>query len=284
MFTEAWKITLQALNKNSEKRFCASDIRRTVLKMAYSGSTVHIGCAFSIVEILAVLYRNHLQLDNRSPDDPNRNFLVLSKGHGVMALYAILAEMGWLKSDDIEHYFKDGTRLKGLGDAHIPGVEVTAGSLGHGLSVGAGMAFGAKKRGTDQKCYAIVGDGEMNEGTMWEALLFATHNKLDNLCVIVDENRFQAMGTTEDVMSLGSLKDKFESFGFETLEVDGHDEIALDNSFSTLMRQNNGKPKAVIARTTKGKGISFMENNNIWHYTRLTPETFKAAIEELGPL
>lgn len=261
--------------------FASHELRKTVLRMAYSGSTVHIGCAFSIIEIMAVLYRNHLRYPDNNPESSERDYLVLSKGHGVMAQYACLYEKGWLSKHDIENYFKDGSKLKGLSDAHVVGCEVTSGSLGHGLSVGVGMALAAKLNKQDQYCYAVVGDGEMNEGTMWEALLFASHQLLDNLIVIVDENGFQAMGKTSEVMGLGSLEKKFIAFGFEAISIDGHDESALDQAINNLKSNKNGLPKAIVARTVKGKGVSFMENKNIWHYTRLTEETFNSAIAEL---
>ncbi|MES2941766.1 MAG: transketolase [Pseudomonadota bacterium] len=264
------------------KKFDSSRIRKAILDMAYSGATVHIGCAFSIVELLAVLYRNHLRLDISKPDAPTRDYMVLSKGHGVMAQYACLHELGWLHDDDMAQYFKNGTRLKGLADAHIPGVEVTAGSLGHGLSVAAGLALAAKLNKTDQLCYALVGDGELNEGAIWEAILFAAHFKLDNLIVIVDKNGFQAMGSTDDVMGLGSIEDKFTAFGFDAITIDGHDESAIDAAYTTLKKQKNGRPKTIVANTVKGKGVSFMENDNIWHYTRLNAETHQAAIMEIG--
>lgn len=264
------------------KKFDASRIRKAVLDMAYSGATVHIGCAFSIVELLAVLYRNHLRLDISNPDSPTRDYMVLSKGHGVMAQYACLHELGWLHDDDMARYFKNGTRLKGLADAHIPGVEVTAGSLGHGLSVAAGLALAAKLNKTDQLCYALVGDGELNEGAIWEAILFAAHFRLDNLIVIVDKNGFQAMGSTDDVMGLGSIEQKFTAFGFDAITIDGHDESAIDAAYSTFKNQKNGRPKTIVADTVKGKGVSFMENDNIWHYTRLNAETHQAAVMEIG--
>lgn len=263
-------------------KYNANHIRKAILDMAYSGATVHIGCAFSIVELLAVLYRNHLQLDPANPAMATRDYMVLSKGHGVMAQYACLHELGWLTDDDIGNYFKDGTRLKGLADAHVPGVEATTGSLGHGLSVAAGLALAAKLNKTEQTCYALVGDGELNEGAIWEAALFAAHFKLDNLVVIVDKNGFQAMGTTDDVIALGNIEEKFRAFGFDAVTIDGHDEAAIDAAYSNMKAARNGKPKAIVATSVKGKGVSFMEHNNIWHYTRLTPETYAAAITELG--
>jgi transketolase len=261
--------------------FSATSIRRAILSMAYAGATVHVACAFSLVEMLAVLYRNHLRYPDNDPDSPQRDYLILSKGHGVMAQYACLREKGWITQAALDNYFGDGTPLKGLSDAHVPGCEVTAGSLGHGLPVGVGMALAARLSGTDQMCYAIVGDGEMNEGSMWEALLFAAHRKLDNLVVIVDENGFQAMGRTADVMGLGSLRAKFDAFGFEAVDVDGHDEAALDAALHALRANRDGRPKAIVARTVKGKGVSFMEHDNRWHYTRLSPDTYASALAEL---
>ncbi|WP_420223961.1 transketolase [Pigmentiphaga litoralis] len=257
-------------------------IRKTILDMAYSGKTVHIGCAFSIVELLAVMYRSHLRFPENNPRHERRDYMVLSKGHGVMAQYACLGEKGWLSDDALHNYFKNGSALKGLADTHIPGVEVTSGSLGHGLSVGAGLALAAKLSKTDQKCFAIVGDGEINEGPIWEAALFATHFKLDNLIVVVDANGFQAMGTTDEVMALGNIESKFAAFGFDAVTIDGHDEAAIDQTLRKLSDDRNGRPKALIANTVKGKGVSFMEHDNIWHYTRLNETTYADAIAELG--
>ncbi|HXG85337.1 MAG TPA: transketolase [Pyrinomonadaceae bacterium] len=261
--------------------FAPRKLRQTVIEMANAGSTVHIACAFSIIEILAVLYRSHLNLGDKTPDSPDRDYLVLSKGHGVMAQYACLRELDWLDDDDINNYFGDGTKLKGLSDAHVAGLEVTSGSLGHGLSVGVGLALAAKRNKTNQKCFAIVGDGEINEGAIWEACLFAAHFELSNLMVIVDENGYQAMGTTDEVLHLGSIADKFKAFNFETRSVDGHDEKALDDCIVELLNIKSNRPKAIVAKTVKGKGISFMEADNRWHYTRLSPETHASVIKEL---
>ena len=253
-------------------------LRKTVLDMAYAGSTVHIGCAFSIIELLAVLYRNHLRYPRNDPLAAGRDYLVLSKGHGVMAQYACMRELGWLNDDAFSHYFSDGSDLKGLSDSRILGLEVTSGSLGHGFSVGVGLAMGAKLRGTDQKIYALVGDGEINEGPIWEGTLFAAHHDLNNFMVIVDENGYQAMGSTQEVLKLDSIQSKFESFGFEAITIDGHDETAIDNAITQLWESDSRSPKALIAKTVKGKGVPFMENNNIWHYTRLDPETYAQAL------
>jgi transketolase len=263
------------------RRFDPTRLRRTVVEMAFAGSTVHIACAFSLIEILAVLYRSHLNLGGDGPRSPERDYLVLSKGHGVMAQYACLRELGWLTDEDIHGYFGNGTRLKGLADAHVPGLEVSSGSLGHGLSVGVGLALAAKRKRSGQKCVAIVGDGELNEGAIWEALLFAAHFELSNLLVIVDANGFQAMGSTREVMNLGDLVGKFRAFGYETRAVDGHDEAALDSAIGSLLRLPSTCPRALVAHTIKGKGISFMEDDNRWHYTRLTAETYARALDEL---
>lgn len=262
--------------------FEAQVLRKTVLDMAYAGSTVHIGCAFSIIELLAVLYRNHLRYPGNDPLATGRDYLVLSKGHGVMAQYACMRELGWLKDEDFSGYFADGSDLKGLSDSRIPGLEVTSGSLGHGFSVGVGLAMGAKLRGTDQKTYALVGDGEINEGPIWEGALFAAHHALKNFMVIVDENGFQAMGRTEEVINLGNIQSKFESFGFEAITIDGHDEQAIDSAVTKLWASVSTAPKALIAKTVKGKGVPFMEHNNMWHYTRLDPETYALALSEVA--
>jgi transketolase len=260
------------------RKFDPKVLRKTVLEMAYAGSTVHIGCAFSIIELLAVLYRNHLRYPGNNPLATERDYLVLSKGHGVMAQYACMRELGWLNNEAFTRYFSDGSDLKGLSDSRVPGLEVTSGSLGHGFSVGAGIAKGLQLRGTDQKVYALVGDGEINEGPIWEGALFAAHHKLANFMTIVDENGFQAMGTTQEVLELGSIQAKFESFGFEAITVDGHDEEAIDNAIRKLWNSPSTSPKALIAKTVKGKGVPFMEHNNIWHYTRLNADTYAQAV------
>ena len=278
---EAFRLSM-TLSNQPDQRFAPARMRRTILEMAYAGSTVHIACAFSIIELLTVLYRNHLRYPGNDPNAEGRDYLVLSKGHGVMAQYACMLEMGWLDHSQIEGYFKDGSALKGLSDSRVPGLEVTSGSLGHGFSVGVGIALGLKRQGADQKVYALVGDGELNEGPIWEGALVAAHHQIDNLMVMVDKNGFQAMGTTDDVLALGDLAAKFSSFGFETLEVNGHDEAAVDAAIRQLWATGSNKPKALIATTIKGKGVPFMESNNLWHYTRLDPQTFAKAISALG--
>lgn len=256
-------------------------LRKTVLDMAYAGDSVHIGCAFSIMELLAVLYRNFLRYPGNLPRAADRDYFVLSKGHGVMAQYACMYAKGWLSDKSINSYFSDGSSLKGLSDSRIEGLEVTSGSLGHGFSVGVGLALAAKLRKSQQKTYVVVGDGELNEGPIWEGALFAAHHELENFMVLVDENGFQAMGGTDEVLRLGSIKAKFECFGFEVAEVDGHDEVAINDAIVHLQASKSALPKALVAKTVKGKGVSFMENNNAWHYTRLNSDTYARAVDEV---
>jgi len=264
------------------KNFHTRKLREKILTMAFMGQAVHIGCAFSIVEILAVLYRSFLRYPSGKADSPDRDFLVLSKGHGVMAQYACLNEIGWITDEMIQEYFLDGSILKGLSDSRIPGLEVTSGSLGHGFSVGVGIAYGLKILKKDQRVFVVVGDGEINEGAIWEGALFASHHKLRDFIVIVDENSLQAMGKTDQILNLGSIGEKFKSFGFNVCEVDGHDEIALEASISKVLSEDCNLPKAIIAKTIKGKGVDFMEGDNKWHYTRLNEDSYKEALVKLG--
>ncbi len=200
-----------------------------------------------------------------------------------MAQYACLRELGWLDDADLENYLKDGTLLTGECDAHVPGLEVSSGSLGHGFNVGLGLALAMKRQGTDRRVYVILGDGECNEGSIWEGLLFAAQQKLSNLLVIVDANGFQGLGRTSDILNLENLQEKFSAFGFETLSVNGHDETALHEAITKLVASSHTGPRAIIARTIKGYGISFMQDSNAWHYKSLTPETYEAALRELEP-
>ena len=264
------------------RAFNARTLRQAILGLAYRGQTAHVACALSLVEILAVLYRDHLRLGSSGPRDPNRDYLVLSKGHGVMAQYACLHELGWLQDEDMEAYFANGSKLHGLSHSHVPGLEVTSGSLGHGMSIAVGLALGCRRQGTDQRVFAIVGDGEINAGPIWEATLFAAHHRLSNLIVIVDANGQQALGTTDEVMGLGSIVRKFSAFDWDACEVEGHDEEALSKSLRNMIESESTSPRALVARTVKGKGVSFMENDNRWHYCRLNQGDFRAAMAELS--
>lgn len=253
-------------------------MRREIIEMAFNGSSVHIGCAFSLVEVISTLLSKTMDLGSGA-DDRNRDRIFLSKGHGVMALYAAYGALGWIDPIHFKKYFSDGSLLHGLAEARVPVLEVSSGSLGHGLPVAVGYALGKKRAGERGHVYCIVGDGEMNEGSMWEALLFAGHHKLSNLTVIVDANGHQAMGRIQDVINMEPFADKFRAFGFATTDCDGHSTEELSKA---LTSQTDGKPRAVVARTVKGKGLSFMEDNNEWHYRRLTPELLESARAELA--
>lgn len=264
----------RSMDKNLDPRH----LRQQIIRMAKAGNSVHIACAFSLVEIVSALYSNFLDLKKIESHSPDCNRLILSKGHGVMAMYAAHYLLGHLSDSSLDQYFSDGSLLHGLCEAKVNGFEVSSGSLGHGLPIAVGVALAKKISKAKGQVYCIVGDGEMNEGPMWEALLFATHHNLNNLTVIVDANGFQAMGKIQEVLNLEPFSDKFKSFGFETFECDGHDTKEL----TSALKHESSRPLCVLARTVKGYGVSFMENNNEWHYRRLTPELYDAAIKELG--
>jgi transketolase len=258
------------------------NLRKTILRMAYNAKSVHIGCSFSLVEIAHVLYSKFVDPKKLTSLSPDRDYVCLSKGHGVMAIYANLYELGMIKESEIENYFSDGSNLTGLADCHVPGIEVSGGSLGQGITVATGIALSKKIDKAPSRVFCIVGDGELNEGSAWESIMIAAHTQLSNFILIVDANSFQAMGRCSSVLNMESFKAKFEAFNFETIECDGHDVVALEKNISTLINSSSAKPKALIARTIKGKGVSFMEDDNIWHYTRLNEETYKKALSELN--
>jgi transketolase len=259
----------------------ALQIRKRILEMSFTGQSVHVPSAFSVVELVRVLHDKHLRYPDNNPDSVHRDFFVLSKGHGVMALYPILESRGWISKNDISNYFQDGSHLPGLSEASVPGCEVNSGSLGQGLSVAVGFAFSAKLGQSNQRVFCIVGDGEVNEGSIWEALMFAGSQQLSNLVVIVDNNGYQAMGMTSEVLSIENLDAALMAFGFEVQSVDGHSEESIDRAIRSHGQSGSLKPLAVVANTVKGKGVSFIENNNSWHYTRLDDNTFSQAISEL---
>lgn len=260
----------------------ANQIRRKVLTMAFEGQSVHIPSAFSIVEILRVLHNSILRYPGNNPSSIDRDYLVLSKGHGVMALYAVLESRGWIPNDSLVTYFKNGSLLPGLYEASIPGCEANTGSLGQGLGVAAGLALGATLSGSRQKVVCVAGDGELNEGSSIEALAFVGQRNLLNFALVVDLNGLQAMGRTDDIQSLDGLPLVLEGLGFEVKSVDGHSEPEILGSFGDFRSGRNLKPIAVLATTVKGKGVSFMENINEWHYGRLDKATYDSATAELG--
>lgn len=258
-----------------------NDYRKTILKMAYSAQSVHIGCSFSLVEIVHTIYSKFVNLEKLKALHPDRDYVCLSKGHGVMAVYAALNDIGLVKNSEIDNYFADGSNLTGLSDAHVDGIEVSGGSLGLGVTVATGIALSKKLSNSTSKVFCIVGDGEINEGSAWESFLIAAHQKLSNLIIVVDANSFQAMGKCHSVLNMEPFKDKFNAFNFETLECDGHNISELTDCFEKLTKSADPRPKVLIARTIKGKGVSFMEDDNTWHYTRLNAETYEKAMKEL---
>ena len=256
-------------------------IRRDVIKLVTKSRDGHIPSAQSMVEILAVLYYQILNIDPQNPDEPNRDRFVLSKGHGCASLYSILADLGFFSMDELEKYATMNGILGGHPEMQkVPGIEVSTGSLGHGFPMAVGMAISAKLKNQKHKVYSIVGDGECNEGTIWEASNIAAHFKLDNLVVIVDHNKQQASGDVFEIMNPHILAEKWRSFGWETVEVDGHDIEKLNTLLKSIPLDQN-KPTAIIANTIKGKGVSFMENERRWHTAIPNEEEFRAAMEEL---
>lgn len=262
----------------------AKKVREAILEIAHSGQTVHIPSAFSIVEIVRTLHEKLLRYPGNNPNSSDRDYLVLSKGHGVMALYPILEARGWIHQTNLKSYFQDGSLLPGLCEAAIPGCEANSGSLGQGVGVAVGLALASRLRRSDQVTVCIVGDGELNEGSAYESLSFAGHHHLANFVCIVDLNGFQAMGETDSVISQERIDVFFTSLGFDVQVLDGHDEVALERALLQVREPNRFKPLVIIAKTVKGKGVSFMENNNSWHYTRLSDETFGSAMSELAAI
>ncbi len=259
----------------------AKDIRRTIVRMIYQAKSGHIGGSLSSVEILVTLYYRILRIDPKNPDWPDRDRFILSKGHSVEGYYAILADLGFIDREELETYCKFNSRLTGHPTVKIPGVEANTGSLGHGLSIGVGMALAGKMDNRDYKVYVLMGDGEQAEGSIWEAGMSASHYRLDNLVGIVDRNRLQIGGPTESVMSLEDLSDKWKAFGWSVIEVNGHDIKELINVFENTPITRN-KPTLIIAHTIKGRGVSFIENKAEWHHKVPTEEEFARIMEELA--
>lgn len=264
-----------------ELKDISNRVRRDVIDEVYSAQSGHPGGALSCVDILTVLYFNQMNIDPNKKDDSNRDRLVLSKGHACAALYAVLAEKGYFNKNELKNFRKLGGILQGHPDMkNIPGVDMTTGSLGQGLSAANGMALSSKLDSKGFRVYCIVGDGEIEEGQIWEAMMTAAHYKLDNLCLIVDNNNLQIDGEVNKVMNIYPLKEKFQSFGFEVFEVDGND---IDELISVFQKAKTvkGKPTVIIAKTIKGKGVSFMENKVEWHGRAPDIDEYRIAIEAL---
>ncbi|MBP2070902.1 transketolase [Thermoanaerobacterium butyriciformans] len=267
-------------NKVNYLKRIAINIRKdslNVLRLAGSG---HIGGSLSAVEIMVYLYFYKMNVDPTDPYKNDRDIFILSKGHASIGYYCVLARKGFMAYDELKTYRKINSRLQG--HPHIddvPGIECSSGSLGQGLSFGIGIALGYKKKGFSSSVYVMVGDGELEEGQIWEALILQSYLKLDNLIIIIDNNKLQLDDFTENITGINNLKKKFESFDFNVFEIDGNDFESIDKAFSNL---RNDKPNIIIANTVKGKGISFMENKIEWHSKKIDDEVYKKAVEELN--
>jgi transketolase len=265
-------------------RRTAHTLRHHVVHMAADSPGAHVGGSMSAVEILTVLFFDGvLKIDPSQPKKEGRDYLIFSKGHASAALYGALAERGFFPVDELKTYKQMGSRLAGHSLKSIPGVELATGSLGHGLPVGNGLALAGKHDRLSYRTFVVLGDGECQEGSVWEAAMAAAHYKLDNLVAIVDRNGVQEDGPTEEIMALEPFAEKWRSFGWEVREVDGHDVEALSSALHAVPFAA-GKPSLLLARTVKGKGVSFAENTNTWHYGKLSGEQRDRALADLGPL
>lgn len=258
----------------------ARSIRRGALKMVHRAKASHIGGALSIADLLAVLYTDILRLRPQELEWSGRDRLVFSKGHCCTALYSALALRGFFPTHELETYGCDGVRLMAHVSHNVPGVEVSTGSLGHGLPIACGMALAGKNDAQPYRVFALLSDGECDEGSTWEAALFAPHHRLDNQVVIVDYNKIQSFGTVEAVLSLEPLADKWRAFGWAVQEIDGHNHEEIKSALS-FVPEVPDRPTAIIAHTVKGKGVSFMENELAWHYKSPDDEQLAQALAEL---
>ena len=267
----------------SDPRVLAWLIRRHGLEMTHLSRGSHIGAIFSLAEIMATLYTGVLNVNPADPAMPDRDRLILSKGHAGAAVYAALAERGFFPVEELKTHYANGSRLSGhVSHKGVPGVEFSTGSLGHGLPAAAGMALGAKMDKAPWRTYVILGDGECDEGSVWEAALQAHQYQLDNLIAVVDHNRMQSLDFCEKTIALEPFADKWRDFGWQVQVVDGHDVAALQAAFARAKNNlGGGKPSVIIAETTKGKGVSFMENDILWHYRTPQGEEYDAALKEL---
>ncbi len=260
----------------------ARRIRAHALQMVHKTNASHIGTCLSMADLLAVLYGKTMRVDPARPDWAERDRFILSKGHGAAILYAVLAERGFFPKEWLDTYSKDGSTLAGhVTSQGVPGVEVSTGSLGHGLPIGCGMALAGKRENKPCRVFVLLSDGELDEGSNWEAILFAPQHQLDNLVVIVDYNKIQGFGTVSEVLELAPLADKWRAFRWAVREIDGHNHAQIESSLSRVPIEP-GKPSVIIAHTVKGKGVSFMENQLAWHYKSPNAEQLAQALAELG--
>jgi transketolase len=256
-------------------------LRRHVVRMCSRGGSSHIGSCLSVADIVAMLYGEVLRVDPTDPLWPGRDRFILSKGHAGACVYAALAERGFFPVTDLERHYGNGSNLSGhVSHKGVAGVEFSTGSLGHGLGIGAGMAFQLRRLGGDQRVFVVMSDGECDEGSNWEAILFAAHHRLGNLCVVVDYNKLQSIAPVAETIALEPFADKWRAFGWAVERIDGHDHEALKAAFARA--GDNDRPTCLVADTIKGRGVSFMENQILWHYRSPQGEEFVAAMRELG--
>ena len=272
-----------AVSRISELEDRARLLRARIIENSHKTSTPHLGSCLSCVDILVALYFSVLRIDPTAPRLATRDRFILSKGHGAAALFQVLAMRGFYPESMLEDYGKDGSVFAEHPPApdHLAGIEAATGSLGHGLPLGLGMALAGRIQGRDYRVYALLSDGECNEGSVWEAALFAAAQRVERLCVIVDFNKWQATGRSEEVMALSPLVDKWRAFGWDACEIDGHDIGAIMDSLARCPSRD-GRPTAIIAHTVKGKGVSFMEDDNNWHYRIPTADEVVLSKKELG--
>ena len=269
------------LVKNLEKTMNFSDeIRKIIIKSSKMAGVGHIGSSLSIADLVGVLYQDILKIEDAQ--DQERDRFILSKGHAVLALYAALFLKGFLTKEQLDSYCKDNSKI-GVHPKHfISGIEFTTGSLGQGISFAVGAALSAKIQKSNRKIYCLVSDAELDEGSFWEAILFASHHKLNNLCVILDLNGQQALGYTEQVIKISDIARKIESFGFASYEVDGHNQSEIKKVLEKFIKNNLEMPSFIAAKTISGKGVTFMEKSILWHYKSMSDQEYNAALKELG--
>ena len=269
------------MNTIQELSEIARLLRVHAIQMVQRSGASHLGSCLSMADIVACLYWNTLRIDPEHPQWAERDRFILSKGHGAAIIYAALAERGFLPVAELQSYCDFGSRLTGHITSGVPGVELSSGSLGHGLPVGCGMALAAKRENLPFRTVVLCSDGELDEGSNWEAILFAPQHQLDNLLLIVDYNKIQSFGRVKEILDLDPLADKFRAFRWAVREVDGHDMQQLADTFAAIPFEP-GRPNVVIAHTIKGKGVSFMEDQLAWHYKTPSAEQLEAAMRELG--
>jgi len=254
------------MNKYSSEQL-AWLIRRHGIEMTHLSGGSHLGAILSVADVMAVLYTDVLRYNPEIPDWEERDRFILSKGHAGASVYAALAESGFFPVEELKTHYQNGSRLSGHVSHHLPGVDLSTGSLGHGLGVGSGMAYALKKDRKENRVYVVLGDGECNEGSVWEAALFANHFRLDNLIAIVDHNHMQSLDFNENTLEIENFGDKWRAFGWNVIEIDGNNHKQLKEAFKKALGQNpDHKPTVIIANTIKGKGVSFMQNDILWHY------------------